>query len=196
METAIQQPTTPIHRAALYGGTFDPVHHGHLILARDALETLKLDRVVFIPAGISPHKLGASSTPADLRREMLALAIADEPRFVLDDSELQREGPSFTVDTVEAVSRRYAGAELFYLIGGDNVPKLHTWHRFADLSKLVKFAVFDRNGDSATHDFPTLPRRIDISATEIRERVARGASIRYLVPEPVRTFIEHHRLYH
>jgi nicotinate-nucleotide adenylyltransferase len=191
----IHHDPSTIRRAALYGGTFDPVHHGHLILARDAIETLNLDLVLFIPAAISPHKLGSTPTPAELRREMLALAIADEPRFALDESELHRKGPSYTVDTAEVVCNRFPGTELFYLVGSDNVPKLHTWHRFEDLRKLVKFAVLDRDGGSASHDFPTLPRRVDISATEIRERVARGASIRYLVPEPVRHLIEHHRLY-
>jgi len=182
-------------RLALYGGTFDPVHHGHLILARDAIERLQLDGVVFIPAGISPHKLENASTPAHLRREMLELAIAGEPRFSMDDCELRREGPSFTVDTVESLRARHPDTEFFYLVGDDNAAKLHTWHRFEDLRRLVQFVVFHRAESAVPHAYTNLPRRIDISATEIRERIAHGASIRYLIPETVREFIEHHSLY-
>ncbi len=184
-------------RLALYGGSFDPVHHGHLVLARDALEELQLDRLVFIPANISPHKLAAQPAPAALRRDMLAAAIADEPGFALDDSELSYAGPSYTIDTVERVRAAHPDAELFYLIGADNVRDLHTWRRIEDLRRLVEFVVFGR-GDKAGQaapEFRTLSRRIDISATEIRRRVARGESIRYLVPEPVRSIITAHHLY-
>ena len=182
---------------ALYGGTFDPIHHGHLILAREALEQLALVRVIFIPAAHSPHKLARTPTPAALRRAMLAAALADEPRFVLDDAELQRPGPSFSIDTVERIAAEFPGARLHYLIGADNLRELHTWRRIDDLRRLAQFVVFGRGADAAdeTHGFPTVPRRIDISATELRARVARGASIRYLTPEPVRALIAHHQLY-
>jgi nicotinate-nucleotide adenylyltransferase len=184
-------------RLALYGGSFDPVHFGHLTLARDALEELALERVIFIPAGLSPHKLASVPASAALRREMLAAAIADEPGFDLDDSELNAAGPSFTIDTVERVRAAYPDAQLFYLIGADNLRELHTWRRIEDLRRLVEFVVLGR-GDAhpqAAISFRTLPRRIDISATEIRQRVARGQSIRYLVPEPVRSLIATHHLY-
>lgn len=182
---------------ALYGGTFDPIHHGHLILAREALERLALDRVIFIPAGLSPHKLARVPAPGGLRREMIAAAIADEPRFSLDDSELQDPGPSFTIDTVSRIAAQFPGARLHYLIGADNLPELHTWRRIDELRRLVQFVVFGRGADAPGADpgFPTLPRRIDISATDIRARVARGASIRYLTPEPVRSIIATHHLY-
>ncbi len=182
-------------RIALYGGTFDPIHHGHLILARDAIEQLQLDRVIFIPAALSPHKPGTRPAPAAERREMLAAAIADEPSFSLDDSELANDGPSFSVDTAETYRARFPDAEIFYLIGHDNVAKLHTWRRIGELQRAVKFVVFDRGESAAEHGMPSLARRVDISATEIRERVARGASIQYLVPEPVRAIIARHRLY-
>ena len=182
---------------ALYGGTFDPVHHGHLILAREALEQLALDRVIFIPAAHSPHKLARQPTPAALRRAMLAAALADEPRFVLDESELQRPGPSFSIDTVERISAEFPGARLHYLIGADNLRELHTWRRIDDLRRLVQFVVFGRAAGTAdeAHGLPVIARRIDISATDIRARVARGASIRYLTPEPVRSLIAEHHLY-
>jgi len=184
-------------RLALYGGTFDPVHHGHLVLARDALEQLALDRVIFIPAGLSPHKLASVPAPAALRREMLAAAIADEPGFTMDDSELSAAGPSFTIDTVERVRAAHPDAHIHYLIGADNLRELHTWRRIEDLRRLVEFVVLGR-GEAAgpgAGEFRTLLRRIDISATEIRQRVARGESIRYLVPEPVRSIIAAHHLY-
>jgi nicotinate-nucleotide adenylyltransferase len=182
-------------RIALYGGTFDPIHHGHLILARDAMELMGLDCVVFLPAAISPHKLASAPSSAEVRREMLAAAIADEPCFVLDDRELHRNGPSYTVDTVEEFRRDLPGTEFVYLIGTDHLPKLHTWHRIEDLRREVEFAVFGRGEALEFEGLRRLPRRLDISATEIRARVAHGASIRYLVPEPVRFLIEHHRLY-
>lgn len=181
---------------ALYGGTFDPVHHGHLILAREAVEQLALDRVIFIPAGLSPHKLARPPAPAALRRAMLAAALGDEPRFALDDTELQSPGPCFAIDTAERHAAQFPGARLHYLIGADNLRELHTWRRIDELRRRVQFVVFGRNAGSAdAHGFPEVPRRIDISATDIRARVARGASIRYLVPEAVRTIIAEHQLY-
>jgi len=182
-------------RIALYGGTFDPIHHGHLILARDAIEQLTLDRVIFIPAAISPHKPGTIPAPARARWKMLQAATAGDPRFVLDDCELDREGPSFTIDTVEVLQRKLPDATLFYLIGGDNVAKLDTWHRIGALRNLVTFVVFDRGQSGVTHQLQTLARRIDISATEIRRRVADHLPIDYLVPESVATLIAQHHLY-
>ena len=182
---------------ALFGGTFDPIHHGHLILARDAIEQLGVERVIFIPAAISPHKLATAPAPPAVRSAMVAAAIAGEPRFVQDDQELGRAGPSYTVDTVEAIRAQHPGVPLLYLIGEDNVAKLDSWHRVGDLRRLVEFVVFDRAAGlgTGTDGFRTLTRRVDISSTEIRERIAHGASIRYLVPEPVRALIEQNRLY-
>ena len=180
---------------ALFGGTFDPIHHGHLILAREALEQLALDRVVFIPAAHSPHKLAHPPSPAEVRLEMVRAAVADEPRFEVDEEELQRTGPSFTIDTVEAWRRRAPEAALFYFIGHDNVRELHTWRRFTELTERVQFVVFGRGENGAPHDFPTIARRVDISATDIRARVARSDSIHYLVPESVRAIIAAHGLY-
>ena len=184
-------------RLALYGGTFDPIHHGHLVLARDALEMLKLDRVIFIPTALSPHKLATNPAPTSVRHEMLVSALADERGFDLDESEIQAPGPSYAIDTVERLRARYAGAQFFYLIGADNLRELHTWRRIDDLRQLVEFVVFGRGAAAEEHSarFQVLPRRIDISATEIRTRVARGESIRYLVPEPVRSLIAAHHLY-
>ena len=178
----------------IFGGTFDPIHCGHLILARDAIEQLQLDELLFIPAAISPHKLKKSPTAADVRVEMIRAAIEGEPRFCLDTLELERPAPSYTVDTIEALRAREP-ARFVCLIGEDNVARLSTWHRFADLSKMVQFAVLDRTSLESEHPFPIVQRHVDISATDIRNRVARGLSIRYLVPPAVEKIIRVRDLY-
>ncbi len=159
------------------------------------MEQLGLDRVVFIPAAVSPFKLDAHPAPAELRLAMVRAAIAGEPEFECDDSEVDRPGPSFTVDTVEAWLRRAPGDALFYLIGQDNVRDLPKWRRWGELRGLAQFVVFERDADAPPHDFPRIVRRFDVSATEVRKRIAEGRSIRYLVPEAVRSIIESHRLY-
>ncbi|HZJ16128.1 MAG TPA: nicotinate-nucleotide adenylyltransferase [Chthoniobacteraceae bacterium] len=182
-------------RIGLYGGSFDPIHHGHLLLAREAREQLGLDRVLFIPAALSPHKLTTVPTPGEARREMLEAALAGEPGFALEDCDLRRAGPSFAIETVRELRARWSEAQFFYLIGHDNVAKLDTWHLCTELRAAVQFVVLGRGEHEAPHSFPTIVRRIDISATEIRVRVARGQSIRYLVPEAVRAIIERRKLY-
>jgi len=182
-------------KIGLFGGTFDPVHHGHLILAREAVERLCLDQLIFIPNTISPHKLARVAVSGERRMEMVRAAINGEPNFDADDLELRRNGPSYAIDTVEEMLRRHPNASLFYLIGEDNVAELHTWRRAADLQELVQFVVLSRTGHERRHSFPVVERDIDISATEIRKRVAKSASIRYLVPEKVLAIIEKHNLY-
>lgn len=182
-------------RIGIYGGTFDPIHHAHLILAREALETLELTRVVFVPAALSPHKIEYIPAPAVARVEMLAAAIAGEPRFALDEMELHRPSPSFTIDTAEAFSQSKPAAELFYLVGSDNLPLLHTWRRFDDLERLVRFVILNRGQEITATKHLVIQRQVDISATDIRIRVATGRSIRYLVPEPVEEIIQRKQLY-
>ena len=183
-------------KLALYGGTFDPIHHGHLILAREARERLGLDRVVFIPAARSPFKPGVALTPPEVRLEMVRAAVEGEPGFEVDASEITRGGTSYTIDTVLGARERWPEAELWWLIGADHVGELPKWHRAEELSALVRFAVLDRAvGGETTHSFPRIARTIDISATEVRTRVARGASIGYLVPPAVQALIAQHGLY-
>ncbi len=194
-------------RIGLFGGSFDPVHHGHLLLAQDALEQLRLDRLFFIPAAINPHKLDAApQAPPRLRLEMLREATRVQPLFSVDTLELEREGPSFTIDTVNAFHARFAGAQIFLLLGEDNLPKLHSWHQFERLRQLVSFVSFGRRAYAPEAAVPAvapdkdlrlerLVRKIDISSTEIRARVAKGLPIQYLVPESVRLLIQSHALY-
>jgi nicotinate-nucleotide adenylyltransferase len=126
---------------------------------------------------------------------MLEAAIADETDFAIDQMELHRPPPSYTIDTVESIRGREGGAELFYLLGQDNVAGLPKWHRFDDLQKLVRLVVLDRTGQNADHPHLIVHRKIDISATEIRKRVASHRSIRYLVPQPVEEIIRARGLY-
>ena len=126
---------------------------------------------------------------------MLRAAIAGEPRFTIDERELHRPPPSFTVDTMEELAHASPDWQLFYLIGSDNLAGLETWHRIADLRKLVEFVVLDRGPGSAESPYRTIRRPIDISSTEIRKRVANGLSIRYLVPPAVEEIIRRHHLY-
>jgi len=181
-------------RIGIYGGTFDPVHHGHLILAREALETLKLEKLIFVPATVSPLK-DAPIASAQMRLSMLRAAIEGETGFALDDCELRRPPPSYAIDTVEEIRKRESNAEIYYLIGEDNVPELSHWHRFEDLRTLVRFVVLDRTGLNTKHDYDVVHRKIDISATDIRNRVASGRSIGYLVPVTVENIICQQKLY-
>ncbi len=182
-------------RIGLFGGSFDPIHHGHLILGRDALDALDLERLIFIPATISPFKPGTPPSPAHLRLEMVQAAIAGEPGFECEDFEIGRPGPSYTIDTVEHLRGRFPGAQFYYLIGHDHLAKLPLWRRYEELRHLVEFVVFEREAGLPASGVRALPRRLDISATEIRQRVAAKNSIRYLVPEPVRAIIERDHLY-
>lgn len=179
----------------LLGGSFDPVHHGHLILARDAVEALGLDELRFIPAARNPLK-ATGGAPGELRLAMLRAATADELGFAVDDVELHRPPPSYTVDTVAAIARRFPDARLTLLVGEDNVPGFPRWHRWEELRAAVGIVVLRRGSGEEPMPFRTLTaRRLDISATEIRNRVAAGRSIRYLVPEAVREIIAAHGLY-
>ena len=174
----------PNEKIGLYGGSFDPIHNGHLILARDAMERLELDKVIFLPARISPHKLDRPPAPPEARCLMLATAIADEPCFEMDACEIEREGPSFTIDTVQLFRNRYPGAKLYYFIGDDNLPELDTWRDIANLRESAHFVVLSRAGMPFLSEFPIITRHIEISSTEIRNRIARGLSVRYMVPLP------------
>lgn len=184
-----------LKKIGVYGGTFDPIHNGHLILAREALEQLQLEHIIFVPAALSPHKLGKIPTPARLRVEMLQGAIAGESRFRIDEIEVNRAPPSFAIDTVTELRRREHQLEIFYLIGSDNLPRLDTWHRIHELRTLVRFVVLERGQATEDPFYSTIRRQIEISATDIRNRVATGRSIRYLVPPAVEEIIQRHQLY-
>jgi nicotinate-nucleotide adenylyltransferase len=181
-------------KIAIYGGTFDPIHHGHLILAREARELFGFERLIFVPAAVSPFR-GSPAASAETRLSMLRGAIEDDPGFELDDCELRRPPPSYTIDTIEEIRTREGDAQIYCLIGEDNVSTLRKWHRFEELRKAVQFVVLDRTGTLPDHPYPIVHRKIDISATEIRKRVACGQSIRYFVPQAVEEIIWRDKIY-
>lgn len=183
-------------KLGFYGGTFDPIHNGHLILAREAVETLGLDRLYFIPAGTSPHKTSTLTAPSNVRAEMIRAAIQDEPRFDLEELEVNRPGLSYTIDTILTLRERFGPSPTFYyLVGEDNVTQLASWRRIDELHHLVTFVVLCRSEHLTPLPYVTIQRRIDISATEIRKRIANGHSIRYLVPDKVHDLIISNSLY-
>ena len=183
-------------KIGIYGGTFDPIHHGHLILSRQACEELKLDRLIFVPAALSPFKKKPAQADGETRLAMLRAAIEGQADFLADDCELKRPPPSYSIDTVLQIREREPGADLFWLIGADNVSGLNRWHRIDELKKLVQFIVLDRGrSQESSHPYPVVRRNVDISATEIRNRVASGQSIRYLVPKAVEEIIRRGNIY-
>ena len=191
-----------LKRLGLFGGTFDPPHNAHLALARAALDVFQLDALHWIPAG-QPWQKTRTITDAVHREAMVRAAIDGEPRFVLNPIETQRAGPSFTLDTVRALRLQHAQAELFLIIGADQYAGLHTWRDWQDLLGLVTLAVANRPGPMPAVDAEVLrtPHRVvplpmlDISATDIRRRVARGEPIDSLVPPAVASYIQRHMLY-
>jgi nicotinate-nucleotide adenylyltransferase len=184
-----------LKKIGIYGGSFDPIHHGHLILAREAREALNFEKIIFVPAMVSPFKGRAAAASGDMRLKMLHAAIEGEEGFAIDDCELRRPPPSWTVDTVLEIRKREPESEICLLIGEDNVATLDRWRRFDELNKLVRFVVLDRTGSQTQSDHQVVRRKIDISATDIRKRVANGQSIRYLVPSAVEEIIQREKLY-
>jgi nicotinate-nucleotide adenylyltransferase len=197
-------------RLALFGGSFDPPHLGHLAVAEAAREALALDRVLFCPAPRPPHKPGVRLGAVEDRLDMLRAAVADNPAFAASDAEARRPGPSYTVDTLSLLAREHPGAELFCLVGSDTAVQLETWHDPPRLFAAATFAVLLRPGWPEERVAAWLraqppglrPRLVivpvpglDIRATDVRRRVAAGRSIRYLVPEPVRAIVLARGLY-
>ena len=190
-------------RIGVFGGTFDPPHVGHLLLASDAREALRLDTLIFVPAATQPFKIHtrAVASPQD-RLEMVRLAVADDANYVVDDTEIGRKGLSFTVDTLEHLSKKHPGAELFLLLGEDALAGVEQWRNPGRIRELAILAVMRRTGPEGTPVTP-LPagvkavstRRVDVSSTEIRDRLRAGKSIKGFVPESVERFIEARGLY-
>jgi nicotinate-nucleotide adenylyltransferase len=183
-----------LDKIGIYGGTFDPVHHAHLILAREAAEKFKLAKVILVPAAISPHK-AAPLASQSARLQMLRAAVDGESLFEIDECELQRPPPSYTVDTIECLRPKYPKSELFLLLGDDNLAGLPSWRRFEELREMVKFIVLPRAKNEVKHEYLRVNRRIDIASTGIRARVRAGESIRYLVPTAVEKIVREQRLY-
>lgn len=206
----------------ILGGTFDPPHIGHLIVAQDAALALGLDRILFVPASNPPHKRDVSITRARVRAQMLGLAIEDDARFAMDTLELERRGASYTVDTLRDLVAREPGTRWTLLIGADQYEEFATWREPHEIRRLARLAVLTRGGtrggrvdpaaaeperafegpldapavhELSSGDVVLEVTRIDVSATAVRRRVAAGLPIRYLVPPPVEKFIFEQQLY-
>jgi len=199
-------------RIGILGGSFNPIHIGHLILAQCAIEAFDLSRVLLMPCTIQPLKSALSLAPVEHRAAMVECAIEDNLAFEMCDIEIQRDGPSYTIDSIRELTRRHPNADLFFIIGADTLPELHGWKEVLTLLGLCTFVTLARPGfdvrqcsDAALSLPPPWPetllanvatgRLIDISSSDIRHRVAEGMSIRYLVPRSVEMYISEHGLY-
>ncbi|MCC9599562.1 nicotinate (nicotinamide) nucleotide adenylyltransferase [Stieleria sp. JC731] len=199
-------------RLGIFGGSFDPVHLGHLWIGEAAMESLNLDRLHWIPTAEQPLKPGGAVATADQRAEMVRLAVSGRDGFVMDDREIRRQGVSYSVDTIDEIAQEFPSAELFLVIGSDSLASMQKWHQPEKLLSLVQLAVVQRGGEPPI-DFSVLDRIIqpsrielfranviempiiEISSREIRDRVRSGRTVRYRVPHAVQAFIKASRLY-
>jgi nicotinate-nucleotide adenylyltransferase len=194
-------------RLGIFGGTFDPIHQGHLILAEQCRESCRLDRVWFVVAGAPPHKLG-ERTPVAHRLEMVKIAIAGHPAFAVSDIEAARPGPHYSVETLETIRRDHPDDEMFFLIGADSLADLPGWRAPARIAQLATIVVVNRPGidvmDSSTpldlapdsHPLVSVSMPlIGIASSDLRRRLAERRTIRYLLPRGVEAYIEAQNLY-
>jgi nicotinate-nucleotide adenylyltransferase len=188
-------------RLGVFGGTFDPIHLGHLRAAELAREAAALDRVLLLPSGQPPHRAAAAASPLD-RYAMVSLASAAHPALLPSDMELRRDGPSYTVETLESLARQRPQAELFLVIGSDAFADMGSWHQPARVAALCTLLVIERPGSPAAD--LTLPAArvlraagvgLEVSSSAVRRLRRDGRSVRYLVPEPVADYIEKRELY-
>ncbi|MGB5531076.1 MAG: nicotinate-nucleotide adenylyltransferase [Ignavibacteriaceae bacterium] len=188
-------------KVGIFGGTFDPIHLGHLITAQSVREIRGLDKIIFIPAFISPHKSDAKTSSPEDRLNMIKLAISDIPFFDFSDMEIKQGGVSYTVNTLRELKKNYD--ELEFIIGYDNIFSFHTWKDPDEILKLAKIIVLKRKSSHAPpfedkyyrQAFFVQTRGIEISATDIRERVKKEMPINFLVPPNVMEYIHNHKLY-
>jgi nicotinate-nucleotide adenylyltransferase len=196
-------------RVGVLGGTFDPIHIGHLVSAEEARVELELEQVVFVPARLPPHKLDQSVSLVKHRLAMVELALASNPHFAVSRVDIDRSAPSYTVDTIELLKDEWeASIEIYFIMGSDSLLDILTWHNPQRLIRLCHFAVVSRPGYQVDLDeldtlLPGVALRVQmldapelaISSTDIQRRVRQGLSIKYQVPEAVENYIYQHKLY-
>lgn len=205
--------STHSKRIGIMGGTFDPIHYGHLVIAEEVRVTCELNEMVFVPAGQPPHKQGDIVTAAHQRLAMLELAIASNPHFSISLVDMERAGPSYTVETLQLLRQQWGQETTFYfVIGWDSLEEFHTWYEpAAILEQLAHLVAVHRPGYTARQNelghleerFPTFKQRLltmaapqlEISATDLRQRIATGRPIKYQTPEAVEHYIIQHKLY-
>jgi len=194
-------------RIGVFGGSFDPIHNGHLAAAQDVLESLELSRVLFMPTGVPPHKQSDGQTPAGLRLRMVRAGVERDQRFEVSDLELRRNGPSYTVQTLRELREQRPESELHLIMGADQWASFGGWKDPGEIARIARIVVMTREGEGSGTletgfsggEEPPLTEvsvtRFDLSSTLIRERIGEGRSIRYLVPDEVRRIIEAAKLY-
>lgn len=190
-------------RIGIFGGTFDPPHVGHLLMASDTRDALELDTLIFVPAGAQPFKVDSPpEAPGQDRLEMVRLAVADDANYSVEDAEINRKGLSFTVDTLEHLAARHAGSKLFFLLGEDAMAGFPQWRNPQRILELATLAVVMRSGAEGQgarrnpeNVIAVSTRQVDVSSTEIRERRRAGKSIKGFVPESVERYIDARGLY-
>jgi nicotinate-nucleotide adenylyltransferase len=185
-------------RLGIFGGSFDPPHVGHLLVAADAIDTLALDRLIFVPAAVQPLKAGRDAAGPSHRLAMVRLLVNGDPHLAADSIEIDREGLSYTVDTLTAFAERYPDAERFFLVGADVLSAFGQWRDPEAVLRLATLAVMRRAGESGGIPEGAVrveTRRVDVSSTEVRDRVRAGRTIRGFVPEAVAAYIAANRLY-
>lgn len=188
-------------RIGIFGGTFDPPHIGHFIIAEEVRDKCQLDEVWFMPVNIPPHKHRGDLTPADKRIKMLELGIKDRNKFSICHIEIMRKGKSYTVNTMEQLVSQFPNYQFYFIIGGDMVDDLHTWYEIDKLLELVTFIGTERPGhrsepkiDRDKIIFVTVPQ-LEVSSSMIRERILNNKSIHYFVPDEVGEYIKENQLY-
>lgn len=194
---------TQKRRIGILGGTFDPIHLGHLVLAEQAKERLKLDQVIFIPSASPPHKTNRKLSSAKDRFQMTRLALEENPSFSISDIELKRGGLSYTVDTLRELKKLYPNSEIYFLTGSDVLNEIQTWKDPEHIYKLVNVVIakrpsfdsFDPQNHFAKKSIIVPITGVDISSTQIRKRIEKGQSIKYLVPAKVEEYIRRKKLY-
>jgi nicotinate-nucleotide adenylyltransferase len=194
-----QLPAVFMKKIGLLGGTFDPIHIGHLLMARTALETMELDRVIFIPSCVPPHKKSPTLFSAKDRLKMVRLAIKANPSFAVSNFEIRKGGRSYSVDTVRHFRDILPEAKLYFIVGGDAVKELDTWKDITEIKTMCSFISVNRPGyprDEARLEYHAVTMNgIEMSSTEIRKRILQGKTVQYLVPDSVLRYIKRHRLY-
>ncbi len=196
-----KKSSTPGLRIGIFGGTFNPVHIGHTLLAQGALDEIPLDLVLWVPCRIPPHKKLKGDVSGEDRYRMVRLAAGSHPRFRVSRVELQRSGPSYTIDTVKLLQAEFPGrvARWYFLVGADSARQLSAWRQIGELRKRITFIAVPRPGQKLWRRVKgvrtILVKTLDISASDIRKRVKEGRSIRYLVPDTVRAYIARKGLY-
>lgn len=199
-----KEPVKKDDKLGLFGGTFNPIHNAHMEVAKKALDQFDLRRVIFIPAKVPPHKMDEPMPNANLRYQMVKLAVEDWPRFEVSKVELNREGPSYTIDTINELNTRYSG-QLYFIIGSDTLAEIHTWKSPRELLRSCHFIVAPRKGIGPGYfkkdyfqdaDLYFLKmEEIHLSSSQIRAMLRQNLSLDTLVPEKTKEFIHKKRLY-